>query len=250
MTATATPSASATTKPPVPVAPTNVRVAAGNSSIKVSWTASADNGTKITGYVASASPGPATCTTTGTTSCVLGGAAGTLYAVSVVALSAGGSSAESEPSAAVVPTTVPVSATPPDTDLPLDTADGAISSAEPGQELVVLGSGYASYSSVTITVYSEPNVLATAIADAGGAFKQSVPVPANLSSGTHSFVAAGVDPSGNFRAQRLDVTVGSSGDNNNGGGGGLPVTGTAVIWLIVSGFALTLAGVAVRAIWR
>jgi hypothetical protein len=172
---------------------------------------------------------------------VLGGEAGVSYTVSVVALSAVGSSASSEPSATVVPTAPPVSATPPVTDLPLDTGDGPISSAEPGQELVVIGSGYAPFSSVTITVYSTPQVLATVTADGKGAFRESVKVPANLSTGTHSFVAAGVDSSGAFRALRLDVTVAPTADD-------LPVTGAAVLWMIVAGFAVLLLGLVMTAI--
>jgi hypothetical protein len=127
------------------------------------------------------------------------------------------------------------------TDLPLDTGDGDISSAKPGQELVVIGSGYAPFSSVTITVYSTPQVLATVTADEKGAFRESVKVPANLSTGTHSFVAAGVDSNGDFRALRLDVTVAPAGDD-------LPVTGAAVLWLIVTGFAVLLAGLLMTAI--
>ena len=138
-----------------------------------------------------------------------------------------------------------MSTTPPVTDLPLDTGEGDISSAEPGQELVVIGSGYAPFSNVTITVYSEPHVLATVTADENGAFRQAVTIPPNLSMGTHSFVAAGVDPSGKFRALRLDVTVAPTADST--GSGSLPVTGPALLWLIVSGFTITLTGfVAVR----
>jgi hypothetical protein len=223
-----------------------VTVVAGDSSIRVSWTAPASNGTAITGYRATASPGPATCSTVGATSCVLGGTAGTSYAVTVVALSAAGASVESEPSAAVTPTAPEVSNTPPDTDLPLDTGDGAISTAAPGQELVVIGSGYAPFSTVTLTVYSTPLLLGTVTTDDSGAFRQSVRVPANLPAGSHSFVAAGVDEQGAFRALRLDVTVAAADDSN----GSLPVTGTAVVWLILAGFAITLAGAVVRAVWR
>jgi hypothetical protein len=176
---------------------------------------------------------------------VLGGEAGTTYTVSVVALSAGGSSPASAPSGDVVPLAPVVSSTPPDTNLPLDTANGAISSAAPGQAIVVKGSGYAPYSSVTITIYSSPQVLATVQADSAGAFEQAVTVPEGLPTGTHSFVAAGVDKNGNVRALRLDVTVAATGS-----GGNLPITGPAVIWLIVAGFALTLAGVAMRVIRR
>jgi titin len=139
-----------------------------------------------------------------------------------------------------------VSSTPPVTDLPLDTSEGDISTAEPGAELVMIGSGYAPYSTVTLTVYSDPINLGTVTADAQGSFRQAVTVPAGLT-GSHSFVAAGVDPSGNPRALRLDVTVaaGSGGDD-----GSLPITGPAVLWLFVLGFGCAVAGVALRAVRR
>lgn len=105
--------------------------------------APASNGVAITGYRATASPGPATCSTGGATSCVLGGTPGTAYTVTVVALSAGGGSEASAPSGSVVPTAPAVSSTPPDTDLPLDTGDGPISSATPGEAIVLKGDGYA-----------------------------------------------------------------------------------------------------------
>jgi hypothetical protein len=200
----------------------------------------------ITGYRASASPGPATCTTgPGDTGCVIGAEAGTAYTVSVVALSAGGPSPASSPSGSVVPSAPVVSSTPPVTGLPLGTGNGPISSASPGESLVVKGGGYAPYSSVTITIYSSPQVLATVRADRLGAFERSVTVPEGLPAGTHSFVAAGVDKAGDVRALRLDLTVAAS-----NGGGSLPITGPAVMWLIVGGFALTLAGVGVRLVKR
>jgi titin len=219
-------------------------VIGGYSTIEVSWTASAGNGVAITGYRASASPGPATCTTTGATNCVLGGTPGTAYTVSVVALSAGGESPASAPSGSVMPASPPVSSTPPDTDLPLDTGDGPISTAAPGQAIVLKGDGYAPYSAVTLAIYSSPRVLGTAIADGSGAFEQSVTVPEGLATGTHSLVAAGVGTDGLPRALRLDVTVASSSS------GTLPITGPAVLWLFVGGFALTIAGVAMRVVKR
>jgi titin len=221
-----------------------VTVVAGYSSIKVSWSA-AGGGVPVASYKAVASPGPASCTTTGATTCVLGGEAGTAYTVTVTAYSATGAASTSAVSDSVVPTVPEISTTPPVTDLPLETGDGDISATEPGEELVVIGNGYAPYSTVTITVYSDPIVLATVTTDEAGAFRQAVVVPENLSAGMHSFVAAGVDPSGEFRALRLDVTV--QADNGNSD---LPVTGPALIWLIVAGFGATLAGVLLRSVRR
>ena len=160
----------------------------------MSWAAPAANGATITGYRATANPGPATCSTTGETSCVLGGEAGTAYSVTVVALSAGGESAASAASTSVTPRVLPVATEAPEADAPLETGDGDISSAAPGEELVMVGDGYAPYSTVTLTVYSTPIVLATVTTDGDGAFRQAVQVPDGLTMGTHSFVAAGCRP--------------------------------------------------------
>jgi hypothetical protein len=223
-------------------------VAAAASSIKVSWTAPVvTTGVTVIGYQATASPGPASCATDAatTTSCVIGAQAGVTYTVTVVALSAAGPSAASIPSAAVMPTSPVLAAEPPDTDLPLVTGDGAISTAAPGQDLVMIGDGYAPDSTVTIAVYSSPIVVATATADEDGVFEQSVTVPASLSLGSHSFVAAGVGPDGAVRALRLDLTIAEA-----GAGAGLPVTGPAIFWLMVSGFTVTLLGIALRSVRR
>jgi hypothetical protein len=145
----------------------------------------------------------------------------------------------------VVPAAPPIATEAPDTNLPLDTGNGDVSTLAPGAEIVVKGAGYAPYSSVTITVYSSPIVLATVTADATGAFEQSVTAPESLAAGTHSFVAAGVDPDGNVRALRLDLTIASGSDT-----GGLPVTGPSVLWLIIVGFGITLGGVTLRSVGR
>jgi fibronectin type III domain protein len=255
--------------PVVPNAPSGVTAVAGASSIQASWTAPAANGAKITGYRATATPGPATCSTTGATSCVLGASYGETYRISVVALSEGGESAASGVSDPVTPTAPAVSSTPPVTNLPLETSGGDISSAAPGQEIVMIGSGYAPYSTVTIAVYSDPMVLASVTADETGSFRQAITVPDGLAVGSHSFVAAGVDKSGKPRALRLDVTVAeqstsgggdtsggtSSGDNpaaaaSTGNNSSLPVTGTALVWLIVVGFGVAVAGVGLRSLRR
>jgi len=207
----------------------------------VSWNAPPGNGAAITGYRATVSPGGATCTSSGT-SCVVGGDPGTSYTVSVVALSAAGASPSSASSNAATPEELPVPAAPPAASQPLEMPDGPVSSAAPGGRLKMSGRGYAPFSVVTLAVYSEPTVLGTVTADAEGAFETEVEVPENLSLGTHSFVAAGVDKNGRFRALRLDLTVAESSDDD----AGLPVTGSAVLWLVVAGFASVVSGVTLR----
>ncbi|UWP87206.1 fibronectin type III domain-containing protein [Dactylosporangium fulvum] len=235
-----------------PGAPTGVTAVAGVASITVSWTAPPP-GSGITGYLVTAAPGPATCTTgsaTGT-SCVLGAEGGKTYTVTVVAKGVhGGDSAPSQPSAAVRPTTPEPPAAPPDTDLTLITDQGPISSVAPGQSLVVSGTGFAPYSTVTITVYSDPAVLATVTTDGAGNFSASVTVPGDLPAGQHTFVALGVDPDGVAHSLKLALTVPAAGTPpaTVPGGGTLPVTGTGVALMVVAGLSLVVTGAALRSV--
>ncbi|GID27805.1 fibronectin type III domain-containing protein [Paractinoplanes brasiliensis] len=231
--------------PVVPDAPTGVTATAGLNSITVSWNPPADNGAVITGYRATATPGGASCTSTGT-SCVVGGDTRNAYTFRVVALSAAGESRNSMSSNPVTPNELTVPAAAPVTDLPLETPDGPVTSAARGGRLKMAGNGYAPFSVITLAVYSEPTILGTVTADADGAFETEIDVPEGLSLGTHSFVAAGVDKNGKFRALRLDLTVAEAADT----GATLPVTGAAVLWLAVAGFVTVGAGVVTRRLAR
>ncbi|HEX5203130.1 MAG TPA: hypothetical protein VFW27_24645 [Actinoplanes sp.] len=165
--------------------------------------------------------------------------------MTVVALSAGGASPASVASDSAIPTAPVLAPVPPDTTEKLGTGGGTITSAAPGQSIPIEGDGYAPYSTVTITIYSSPTVLAVVPADANGHFMQAVTVPAGLPAGTHSFVAAGVDPDGNPFARRLDLPIVAAGNEVN-----LPVTGPAVVLLIIAGFTVTMLGAALRSVRR
>ncbi len=93
--------------PPEP--PTGVTAVGGNASAQVSWAAPADNGSPITGYTITASPGPRTMTVTGdtTTARLTNLTNGTSYTFTVTATNEHGSSPASQVSPAVTPATLP-----------------------------------------------------------------------------------------------------------------------------------------------
>lgn len=79
-------SATPTAGPTVPGAPQEVGAPVGDGSILLIWSAPTDDaGSPITSYTASASPGGASCSTTGALGCTVGGLAnGTLYSFTVI----------------------------------------------------------------------------------------------------------------------------------------------------------------------
>jgi hypothetical protein len=79
----------------LPGGPTNVQLTAGVGQVEVSWSApSDDGGSPITGYTVTASPGGATCSTTGALNCTVTGLTnGQRYSFEVVATNAHGSRA-------------------------------------------------------------------------------------------------------------------------------------------------------------
>jgi titin len=233
-----------TVTPIPPGTPEAVSATAAVSSIAVTWQAPAGNGVAITGYTAVASPGPSTCTTTGATSCVMGGVAGVSYTVTVIAHAAGGNNSRpSGPSNAVTPSTPPVLSQPPTTDLALTTDKGAITTASPGQDIVFIGTGFAPNSTVTITMYSTPTVLGSVVTDASGGFRKSITVPASFAAGGHTALAQGVAPDGTTRAMRLSITVATQAST-------LPITGVALTTLVLVAVALTVTGIALTRIGR
>ncbi|TFD06105.1 hypothetical protein E3T25_03235 [Cryobacterium sandaracinum] len=90
--------------PTVPAAAINVTAVAGDASAVVSWIAPANDGTPVTSYTVTATPGGATVTTGGALTATLTGLTnGTSYRFSVTADNSVGASAASAPSNAVTP---------------------------------------------------------------------------------------------------------------------------------------------------
>ncbi|GGK10344.1 hypothetical protein GCM10010123_45430 [Pilimelia anulata] len=224
----------------VPPAPSAVTAVAGVSSVKVSW--HAPSGPTVTGYTAYAKPGPATCTTDGATTCVLGGTAGVAYTVTVVAHTSGGDSPRSAASDPATPTAPAPPDSPPSTSLELTTDEGDITTAERGEEIVFIGTGFAEHSTVVISVYSTPVVLGTVVTDGSGNFRKGIVVPAGLAAGTHTIIAQGVGPDGRPRAMKLTVTVTDAAI--------LAVTGARTTLVAGAGVALLLAGAAALRLTR
>jgi hypothetical protein len=89
-----------------PDAPSTVKATIGNAAAQISWTAPANNGSAITGYTVTSSPGGVSVDVdaTSTTAIVPGLANDTPYTFTVVAKNAVGSSAPSAASNSVTPT--------------------------------------------------------------------------------------------------------------------------------------------------
>ena len=220
--------------------PTNVTVTAGQSSIVVSWVApTAGN---VTRYTVVASPGPATCTTTGELTCVLGGIAGTSYTVTVIATADGADSA-SLPSDSVVPDPPVVADTAPETNLLLSTTQGDISKARRGQRIVVTGGGFLPYSTVAVTLYADPARRTLVVARGDGTFSVPIRIPTSLATGDYVIVAAGTDRFGTTRIMKLPFAVPPETTSPDPGGHPwLPTTGPPLSGTILFGLTLSLAG--------
>ncbi|TQN38096.1 hypothetical protein FHU33_4781 [Blastococcus colisei] len=106
---------------------------------------------------------------------------------------------------------IPFPATVPASNGPMTPAAGSSGKVEAGKTMTVTGTGYAPGSTVTLLIYSEPQVLTTVVADSSGNFTATVTVPAGLAPGEHTLVASGYDTNGDQRFTTLAVTVSAAG---------------------------------------
>lgn len=65
-----------------------------------------------------------------------------------------------------------------------------------GREIVVSGDGLTPGASVTLTIYSTPRLLGTAVVDGDGSISMAIAIPPDLESGEHTLVASSADGDG------------------------------------------------------
>jgi titin len=218
----------------------------GPSSLKVSWTAPTAPGTyPLAGYVVSIpvnhgeSGGPESIceTNAATTECTFGVPAGVSHDVFVNAVDdQGNDGVWTDPVASGIVPAPTVPATVPTKNGDLVLAAGSSGTIAPGKTVTVSGTGYAPGSSVSVVIYSTPQVLTTIVADAAGNFTVEVTVPAGLAAGSHTLVASGVDANGVLRYVTLPVTVTAAGTAQ------LAYTGADVVLPAIGGLVAVVVG--------
>lgn len=252
--------------------PTAVTATPGVASVRVDWDPVADPGTYGVDhyevdlvYSGNGTSGRENvCQTTDVFSCLIGLDTEVGFAYSVVVTSVddhGHHGADSvvvpvgDPAAPAVPGSVPAS------DGTIVRADGGTGSVPAGSSVTLSGDGYLIGSTVTVAIYSTPQVLGHTTADVNGHWELTVALPAGLANGTHTLVASGVDADGNPRYLTLPVTVtggaaapaaggssggatgGATGGSSGGSSGGLAYTGADVALPAIGGLtALALGG--------
>lgn len=246
-----------------PGAPTSVVATPGANQAIVSWTAPTDDGgAGPVSYTVTAGPGGPTCTTTAT-SCLITGIAPGDTVFSVVATTpAGSSAAAASPTVTVVgtvaPPTVPSATAGLDVGL-TDASGDPVTTVRAGQQVTATATGFYPFSLVEIHVYSVPEPLGVAQADATGTATLPVTFPSNAAvlPGAHSLVASGFTPAGitGHAVSALSVTAdvvpstptmpgaGSpSGGSVSLPGGTLPATGAPELPSTWTGLRLVLLG--------
>jgi LPXTG-motif cell wall-anchored protein len=119
--------------------------------------------------------------------------------------------------------------------------DGGVSfdpsSPKVGSNLTIDSPGWKAASDVTITLHSDPVVLATEAADTNGDLHTTAEIPAGTATGSHTLELTGTDPSGAPRTVSTAITIAGSGSS-------LPRTGAAIAALLLVGGVLFGVGAA------
>ena len=216
-----------TVKPGVPLAPTGVKAVPGDGNATVSWTAPATNGSAITGYKVTSSPGSFTCSTTGAKTCTVAGLTnGTAYTFRVTARNARGTGAASAPSVPVAPNIIIAVGTEPvgissdgihvwvpnltdNTVTELNASDGSLVQTIP----VGAGPKWLSTDGTHVWVANFTDNTVTELNASDGSLVQNIFVgsqPKGISSdGTHVWVTSGGTGPGNGTVTELNVSDGS-----------------------------------------
>ncbi|TKJ23406.1 hypothetical protein [Blastococcus sp. CCUG 61487] len=236
-------------RPGVPGVPT---VQLGNGTATLTWTAATVVGTyPIKEYVVGAGVtmgeggGHAEQCRTAALTCTVPVVPGWSYHFFVSAVDDKGNVGD-EAGAAAPTGKIPAISTP--ASVPAKNGDLTITGAQPGAvapgaKVTVSGEGYAPGSTVSIAVYSTPQVLTTAVAGPDGKFSVEVTVPAGLAKGNHTLVASGVDASGVLRYVNLPITVSDAGVATVAAEATLAATGADVALPVLGGIvALGLGG--------
>jgi LPXTG-motif cell wall-anchored protein len=210
-----------TATPAKPIgAPVGVTVTTTPGKVTASWSAPTDAGSYPidfydVGIFQPAGPdgggnGGQLCETTATVFTCTGDAEyGTEWHVTVRAIDTEGNRGTA--SADVLTGKIPYPATVPTSNGPLTPAAGSSDKVVAGKTMTVTGSGYMPGSTVTVLIYSAPQILTTTVADSAGNFSVTVTVPAGLAPGAHTLVASGYDSNGDQRFTTLAVTVSAAG---------------------------------------
>ncbi|SNR46363.1 LPXTG cell wall anchor domain-containing protein [Blastococcus mobilis] len=224
VTSSAGPSAASAVKKTTPFErpgkPTGVSAKVGPSELTISWSPTAAPGTyPLTGYQVWAFHGDEVdgfqvylCEVSASVhTCTAEVPAGVDYAVYVEGVDDKGNVGDyGWVNSAVVPLG-DMPATVPAKDADLVGASGPITTVTAGKTVVLKGSGYMPNSTIRAIAYSTPTELGVFVTDENGEFEVTVTIPGDLPAGAHSLVVTGVDPQGDVRHLRVDVTVSASG---------------------------------------
>ncbi|GIE93175.1 hypothetical protein [Paractinoplanes rishiriensis] len=181
----------------------------GVNTINATWTAAVATGlAAVTSYTVSAIADDyptKTCTgtVTGTSCSIADVAAGVPYTVRVVTNGPGGSSAAADSDDPVVPTGTPVAPI----EVPADAVPAGSGTGLPGVGIAITGSGYAPFSTVYLSLFSNPVSLGTTTADANGNISVTVTVPLGTPIGNHTLLATGLDANGEVQHLAKSVAV-------------------------------------------